>query len=89
MSGLKAYYETLINMRRKTKFLFFAIVIGLFFAFLNSCDEEEDNNVPVLKTTNVTEISQTTAISRGNHTDDAKALTARELVFILCENICY
>ncbi len=71
-------------MKNRTKFLRLSVMLmGLFLFFASSCDKEDDENelqenVPVLSTTDITEITDATAISGGNITDDGgTAVTAR------------
>lgn len=71
-------------MKNSTKFLKPSLILmGLFLLFASSCDKEDDDNdlqqnVPVLSTTAVTEITDATAALGGNITDDGgTAVTAR------------
>ena len=73
-------------MRKKTNYLIFPLfVMGVFLVFASSCKKDEDDNgnvnntgIPVLTTTAVTDITQTTAKSGGNITSDGgAAVTAR------------
>ena len=59
-------------------------LIGAAFMLFSSCEKE---NIPVLSTTEVTGISQTTAISGGNITDDGDAtVTARGVCWCTSQN---
>ncbi len=61
------------------------LLMGLFLVFAISCDKDAD--VPVLSTTEVTGISQTTAMSGGNITHDGGAIvTARGVCWSTNEN---
>lgn len=64
-------------MKKKTSHLIYPfILMGLFLVFANSCKKDDD--VPVLTTTAVTDITQTTVKSGGNITSDGgSAVTAR------------
>ena len=67
------------------------LLMGVFLAFAISCDKEDDNNgqenVPVLSTTEVTEITANTATSGGNITDDGgTTVTARGVCWSTNEN---
>jgi len=54
----------------------YLLIIGALLVFLSSCDP--DDNIPVLSTTAVTDINQTTAVSGGDITLDGGAtVTAR------------
>jgi uncharacterized protein (TIGR02145 family) len=65
-------------MRKKTNNLIFPLlVMGVFFVFASSC-KKGDGDIPVLSTTVVTEITQTTANGGGNITSDGgEVVTAR------------
>src|SRR5690554_3290636 len=64
-------------MRKRTRFLTFPLlIVGVLLVFASSC--KKDNSIPVLSTSAVTDITQTTAISGGNITSDGGAtVTAR------------
>ncbi len=75
-------------MKKKNKFWIYPLLImGVFLIFASSCNEDDDNNnggdenstgIPILTTTVITEITQTTAKSGGNITSDGdKTVTAR------------
>jgi len=70
-------------MRKKTSFLIYPLlIVGVLLVFASSCNKDDDNdngsNIPVLSTSAVTDITQTTAISGGNITSDGGAtVTAR------------
>lgn len=69
-------------MKKKTSYLIFPLLImGVFLIFGSSCDKDDNGNnagIPVLSTTAVTDITQTTANSGGNITSDGGAtVTAR------------
>ena len=63
--------------------IFPLLIMGVFLVFASSCEKDDDNNngqqnVPVLSTTEVTEITANTATSGGNITDDGgTTVTAR------------
>jgi len=65
-------------MKKKTIYLIFPLlVMGVFFVFASSC-KKGDGDIPVLSTTVVTEITQTTANGGGNITSDGgEVVTAR------------
>jgi len=46
------------------------LVLGSFLVLASSCEKDENQNAPVLSTTEVTEITATTAVSGGNVMDD-------------------
>ncbi|OFX45271.1 MAG: hypothetical protein A2X13_09235 [Bacteroidetes bacterium GWC2_33_15] len=83
-------------MKNKDKVWIYSLVLSGVFVFgLNSCDEsnDDDNNpsttltAPVLTTVDVLEISQTTAVSGGNITDDGgSTVTARGVCWGTTEN---
>jgi len=79
-------------MKNKTNMLRLSLLImGVFILFAISCAEEDDNigqeNVPVLSTANVTEITKTTAISGGIITNDGgSTITARGVCWSTNEN---
>jgi uncharacterized protein (TIGR02145 family) len=67
-------------MIKKTSFLIYPLVLmGVLLIFASSCKKDDDNNgginagIPVLTTTAVTDITQTTAESGGNITSDGGA----------------
>src|SRR5690554_4596063 len=64
-------------MRKRTRFLTFPLlIVCVLLVFASSC--KKDNSIPVLSTSAVTDITQTTAISGGNITSDGGAtVTAR------------
>jgi len=71
--------------------LLLILLMGFFLVFAISCDKEDDNNgqenVPVLSTTEVTEITANTATSGGNITDDGgTTVTARGICWSTNEN---
>jgi len=63
--------------------IFPLLIMGVFLVFASSCEKDDDDNngqqnVPVLSTTEVTEITANTATSGGNLTDDGgTTVTAR------------
>jgi uncharacterized protein (TIGR02145 family) len=73
-------------MRKKTRFLIYPLLLMVvLLVFASSCKKDDDDNgngnntgIPVLSTTAVTDITQTTAKSGGNITSDGGAtVTAR------------
>jgi uncharacterized protein (TIGR02145 family) len=68
-------------MRKKTNNLIFPLLLmGVFLIFASSCKKDDDDNgngnntgIPVLSTTAITDITQTTAKSGGNITSDGGA----------------
>lgn len=68
-------------MKTKKKFWFYALTfMGATLMFASSCDKDDDENenLPVLTTAEVTEITQTTAVSGGDITSDGgSTVTAR------------
>jgi uncharacterized protein (TIGR02145 family) len=68
-------------MRKKTHFLIYPLLLmGVFLIFASSCKKDDDDNgngnntgIPVLSTTAITDITQTTAKSGGNITSDGGA----------------
>ncbi len=60
-------------MKRKTIFSIYTIIIGLLFVFSNSCEKDDPKSMAQLTTTVVSEITQTSAISGGNITNDGGA----------------
>ena len=68
-------------MTTTKKFWYYAFVlIGATFMLFSSCekDDDDDKSIPILSTTEITGITQTTATSGGNITDDGGAtVTAR------------
>ena len=60
-------------MKRKTIFSVYTIIIGLLFVFSNSCEKDDPKSMAQLTTTVVSEITQTSAISGGNITNDGGA----------------
>ena len=68
-------------MTTTKKFWYYAFVlIGATFMLFSSCEKDDDDNksIPVISTTEITVITQTTAKSGGNITDDGGAtVTAR------------
>ena len=70
-----------LTMTTTKKFWYYAFVlIGATFMLFSSCEKDDDDNksIPVISTTEITEITQTTAMSGGNITDDGGAtVTAR------------
>ena len=64
-------------MKTKASSVFYALLIGLLVVS-SSCSKDDPINVPVLTTKEVTNITNTTAVSGGSITDDGGALvTAR------------
>ena len=62
---------------KKLYYYAFAL-LGATLLLFSSCKKENDKNIPVLSTTEVTGITQTTAMSGGNITDDrGSTVTAR------------
>ncbi len=74
-------------MKNKNRFMRLQfLLMGVFLVFAISCDADTEN-VPVLTTTEVTEITETTAMSGGNITDDGGAtVTARGVCWSINEN---
>lgn len=70
-------------MKKQNNLIYPSLLMGLFLVFANSCDKENDEitgqqHVPVLVTTEVTDISQTTATAGGIITlDGGEPVTAR------------
>jgi uncharacterized protein (TIGR02145 family) len=72
-------------MKNKPNFLIYELLLmGVFLLFTSSCENDDDNNgdkkvgLPVLTTTAITDIKQTTAIGGGNITSESGAMvTAR------------
>lgn len=63
-------------MKRRTQFWIYPLLLmGVFLVFASSCNKDDDNiaGIPVLTTTAVTDITQTTAKSGGNITSDGGA----------------
>lgn len=64
-------------MKRITTILVYILIIGLLLVLSNSCSKDDDKGIsllaPVLTTTEVTNITQSTAVSGGNITDDGGA----------------
>ncbi|MBP6935406.1 MAG: fibrobacter succinogenes major paralogous domain-containing protein [Paludibacteraceae bacterium] len=68
-------------MKEKQKFSIFPfLIMGVFLIFASSCEKDDDDNgngnntgIPVLSTTAITDITQTTAKSGGNITSDGGA----------------
>jgi len=76
-------------MKKRTNFLIYPLLlIGVFLVFANSCvKDEDDKNVPVLSTTEVTEITTNTAQSGGNIIDDGGiTITVRGVCWNTNEN---
>ncbi len=64
-------------MTKKTLWICVVALFGIVILF-SSCEKDDDKNDPALSTAEVTEITQTTASSGGNITDDGGAtVTAR------------
>jgi len=77
---------------RKTLWLTIIILAGFSIAALYSCSDDDNetinDNLPVLTTTEVTNIKQTTATSGGNITDDGGAtITARGVIWSTSANL--
>lgn len=60
--------------KKQIKYLFTFILVSVFIVY--SCKKDDDKSVPVITTTEVIEITQTTATSGGTITDDGGALVA-------------
>lgn len=75
-------------MTTTKKFWFYAFaLVGATVMLFGSCEKEVEKNVPVLTTTEVIEITQTTATSGGNITDDGGAtVTARGVCWSTNQN---
>lgn len=77
-------------MNTMNKFWFNAFaIIGAMFMLFSSCkkDDVDDKNIPVLSTTKVTKITQTTAMTGGNITDDGGAsITTRGVCWSTSQN---
>jgi len=76
-------------MKNKKRILSLPLLLmGVFLVFANSCEkDDDDNNVPVLSTTEVTKITPNTAISGGNITDDGgTTVTARGVCWSKSQN---
>lgn len=80
--------QNAITMKIKTRFLFYSIIIiGVCLLFTNSCKKEDNSKIATLSTTDVSGITQSTATSGGNITDDGKAsITARGVCWNTTEN---
>ena len=66
------------DMKLKASVVLYALIMGLLLVCSYSCQKDEPKAMPVLSTTEVTEIEQTTAVSGGNISDDGgAAVTAR------------
>lgn len=72
------------EMKKRQRFMRLPLLLmGVFLVFASSCEKDDDNNngqqnVPVLSTTEVTEITTKRATSGGNITDDGgTTVTAR------------
>ncbi len=76
-------------MKRKIKYLFFpltVIIVGLFVIVGCSDDETDPVNPPTLTTLAVTEITETSAKSGGNISDDGESeITARGVVWSMSQ----
>jgi uncharacterized protein (TIGR02145 family) len=73
-------------MKNKTNFLGI-LFTALFLFFVCSCSKDDEKNVPVLTTAEVTQIAQTAATSGGNITDDWGAtVTARGVCWSTSQN---
>ena len=72
-------YEKQLIMTTAKKLYYYAFaLLGATLLLFSSCKKENDKNIPVLSTTEVTGITQTTAMSGGNITDDrGSTVTAR------------
>jgi hypothetical protein len=58
-------------MKKRTKFLFIHIIaLNALLSFTSSCKKEDKSQVPILTTTTVTNITETTATSGGNISSD-------------------
>jgi len=73
-----------LRMKKTNNLIFPLLVMGVFLIFASSCKKNDDNNggnnagIPVLSTTAITDITQTTAKSGGIFTSDGGAtVTAR------------
>ncbi|MEA3495968.1 MAG: FISUMP domain-containing protein [Bacteroidota bacterium] len=78
-------------MKNKKRFMRLALLLmGVFLVFAINCNKDDDDgleNLPVLSTTEVTEITPNTATSGGNITDDGGiTVTARGVCWSTNEN---
>jgi uncharacterized protein (TIGR02145 family) len=77
-------------MTTSKKFWYYAFaLVGATFMLFSSCekDNEDNKSIPILSTTAITEITQTTAKSGGNITDDGGApVTARGVCWSTSQN---
>lgn len=82
-------------MREKTGSLIYQLLLmGFLLVFASSCEEEVDDDnivnnavIPVLSTTEVSSITQTSAVSGGNVSSDGDSeVTARGVVWSTSEN---
>ncbi len=77
-------------MKKKTSFLSTSLVLmGVLLILASSCNKDDDNieTIPVVSTTVGTEITQTTAVSGGNITNDGGAtVTARGVCWSTNQN---
>src|SRR5690554_5707743 len=56
------------------KYFYLFVLIGLLTLLFSGCEKEENKSTPILSTLQVKEITQTTALSGGNITDDRGAI---------------
>ena len=72
------------------KFWYYAFaLVGATFMLFSSCEKDDDDqqSIPILSTTEITEITQTTATSGGNITDEGGAtVTARGVCWSTSQN---
>jgi uncharacterized protein (TIGR02145 family) len=76
-------------MKNKTNFFRLPLLLMVvFLVFASSCDKDDDkNNLPVLSTEEVTDVTGTTATSGGNITDDGGiTVTARGVCWSTAED---
>ena len=65
-------------MKKNASIFVYLLTITLFLALASSCSKDDPFNIPILTTTEITQITPTTAVSGGNITDDGGAtVTAR------------
>lgn len=57
-------------MKGKSNVLVYVLTMGLLLMFLNSCEDEDTKSVAILTTTEISEITQSSAVSGGDITDD-------------------
>ena len=81
-------YEKQLIMTTAKKLYYYAFaLLGATLLLFSSCKKENDKNIPVLSTTEVTGITQTTAMSGGNITDDrGSTVTTRGVCWSTSQN---